>query len=241
MSRWRNSTTANWIAAGRARESARPDALFVDSYAGALAGAEGFAMLERQERVSGVSAFIPVRTRFVDDLVLSFAKRLNAAQVVLLGAGLDTRAFRLGLPADLQWFELDREEVFEAKEPKLIELGATPKCHRHIVRTDLREDWTPALHEATFDANRSTLWIAEGLFFYLIEADVRRILQQAAELTRAGGKFFADTMGTGLLTRPVMGTYLAFLKSQDMPMPFCTDDPSDLMKASGWEIDVARL
>lgn len=80
MSTWRNSTTANWIAAARARESARADALFVDRYAEALAGVEGFAILDRQERASGVSAFIPVRTRFVDDLVLSGATDSSAGR-----------------------------------------------------------------------------------------------------------------------------------------------------------------
>ena len=50
---WDGSATANWIAAARARESGRGDALFVDPWAEALAGKEGFEMLARQEKASG--------------------------------------------------------------------------------------------------------------------------------------------------------------------------------------------
>jgi methyltransferase (TIGR00027 family) len=237
MSKWRNSTTANWIAAARARESGRADALFVDPYAEALAGAEGFAMLERQERASGVSAFIPVRTRFVDDLVRS-AVAGGTRQVVLLGAGLDTRAFRLGLPAEVRWFELDRAEVFEAKEPKLAELEAHATCHRRIVLGDFHGgEWAERLARAGFDPGAAVLWVAEGLFFYLTEADVRGVLRGAAEMTRGGGRFFADVTGTGVLGLPVMASYLEFLKSQGLPGPYCTDDPRGLLEACGWEME----
>jgi methyltransferase (TIGR00027 family) len=229
--------TAYWIAAARARESGRRDALFVDRYAHALAGAEGFALLDRQERASGVSAFIPVRTRFVDDLVLSAATDGSVRQVGLLGAGLDTRAFRLALPEYLRWFECDRPDVFEVKERKLAELGASPVCNRRIVTGDLAGNWISALLDAGFDPDTPTLWLAEGLFFYLTEGGVWAVLRDTAEMTRAGGRLFADVTGTGVLRLPVMQSYLSFLQSQDLPEPYCSDDPAALMGKAGWAIE----
>src|SRR5262245_51482019 len=94
--------TAHWIAAARARETARPDRLFADPYADRLAGTLGYRILADSERQSGrENNFIPVRVRWFDDTIT----RLTApgVQVVLLGAGLDTRPYRLDLPADLDW------------------------------------------------------------------------------------------------------------------------------------------
>jgi hypothetical protein len=119
-----SARTANWIAAARARESARSDRLFHDPWAAELAGPPGVDQLAGPE-----NPFLPVRTRFFDDLLEETATW--AAQVVLLGAGFDTRAYRLNLPADATVFELDRAEVFAAKEGVLA--TAESRCHRRTV------------------------------------------------------------------------------------------------------------
>ena len=79
--------TAKWIAASRARETLRPDRLFADPYAEALAGPEGRETMARSESIAGKeNAFLPVRTRYFDDLLLAATREIG--QVVLLGAGL---------------------------------------------------------------------------------------------------------------------------------------------------------
>ena len=89
-----NDTTAHWIAAARARESERADRLFDDPHAAVLAGRRGRAALVASEGATGgENEFLPIRTRFFDDVLRTAVDRLE--QVVLLGAGLDTRAFRL--------------------------------------------------------------------------------------------------------------------------------------------------
>lgn len=126
--------SAFWIAAVRARETERRDRLFADPYAHGLAGQRGSAIMAASERASGgENAFIPVRVRWFDDLILSEASR--ARQVVLLGAGLDVRAFRLDLPADLHWYEIDRPEAFAAKKNVLA--GCAPRYRHHIVAADV--------------------------------------------------------------------------------------------------------
>ncbi|MFL5592496.1 MAG: class I SAM-dependent methyltransferase [Ktedonobacteraceae bacterium] len=85
--------TAISMPATRAVESKRRDALFVDPLAAPLAGERAVAWLERQ---SVVISFWPViRTRFLDDLLGHWMQQTFIRQVVLLAAGLDTRAYRL--------------------------------------------------------------------------------------------------------------------------------------------------
>ena len=90
------AATGRLTAAGRAVESRRGDRLFEDPLAAALAGEEGFRLME-QWRLPGMPEENPTiapRTRFYDDLVVD-AVADGLGQVVLLAAGMDARAFRL--------------------------------------------------------------------------------------------------------------------------------------------------
>ncbi|AEK44223.1 methyltransferase [Amycolatopsis mediterranei S699] len=80
-------------------------------------------------------------------------------QIVLLGAGLDTRAFRLGRPAAARVFEVDLPEVFEFKEAVLAEQGATAAAERIVVGFDLRDAWAGPLTAVGFDAAQPTAWL----------------------------------------------------------------------------------
>ena len=86
-------STAHWTAAVRAKESERPDRLFDDPWAAALAGEAGMAWLE--PRTPDSLAPIVLRTRYFDDFLQRITRQSGIRQVVLLAAGLDTRAFRL--------------------------------------------------------------------------------------------------------------------------------------------------
>jgi methyltransferase (TIGR00027 family) len=109
--------TAKVTAARRAAESRRPDRVFEDPLAAVLAGEEGFAWMA-EWRLPGTPAENPTigaRTRFFDDLVIG-AVGGGTRQVVLVGAGMDTRAFRLALPAEAVVFELDQEALLAEKQ-----------------------------------------------------------------------------------------------------------------------------
>jgi methyltransferase (TIGR00027 family) len=98
-------STARWTAGVRAKESLREDRLFHDRWAAALAGKEGEEWVEHRSGDNGIS--ITVRTRFLDDFLQRVTGQQAIRQVVLLAAGLDTRAFRLTWPEQTQLFELD--------------------------------------------------------------------------------------------------------------------------------------
>jgi methyltransferase (TIGR00027 family) len=224
--------SAFWIAAVRARESDRPDRLFADPWARDLAGGAGFETMARSERqAGGENTFIPVRVRWFDDLVLD---RVGAGtrQVVLLGAGLDTRAYRLALPADLAWFELDRSAVFTAKDHVLRDVP--PTCHRTVVEADVEGDWFGPLCRSGFDPAASALWIAEGLLFYLAEETVSRTLRIAAEGSGPGSRFGADVIGSAGLDSQMMRPYREWCAANGQPPPFGSSDPAGLLSAGGW-------
>jgi methyltransferase (TIGR00027 family) len=224
--------TAFWIAAVRARESERPDRLFADPDARDLAGERGFAIMAASERAAGgENAVIPVRVRWFDDLIVSRAAR--ARQVVLLGAGLDTRAFRLDLPGGLDWYEVDRYEVLTAKGEVLA--GRVPRCRRHVVEGDIGGDWGTALLDAGFDRRAPTLWVAEGLLFYLTGQAIARMLRAAARMCGPGSVLAADVAGTTGFDSPMMQPYRAWCARNGLPSPFGTDDPLGLVTAGGWQ------
>ena len=55
-----------------------------------------------------------------------------------------------------------------------------PGCRRHVVAADVGDDWNSALLGAGFDHRAPTLWVAEGLLFYLTEQAVIEMLRCAA-------------------------------------------------------------
>ncbi len=233
--------TAHWIAAARARESSRPDALFHDPFAAALAGSHGEAVLAASEAASGgENTFLPIRTRFFDDLLRGEADRVD--QVVLLGAGFDTRAFRLPAPAQVRWFEIDASALFAEKEPVLASLAAGGPRTRVVVAADLGGDWENALLTAGFTAGLRTAWIAEGLLFYLTPAAVDGLLAGARALSGSGSVFAADASGSGLLALPMMEPALRARAAHGLPPPFTTDDPQSLLARAGWpQVELADL
>ncbi|MFI5778671.1 SAM-dependent methyltransferase [Nocardia sp. NPDC051570] len=194
--------TAALIAAGRAVESERPDRLFDDPWARRFVVESGFdaqSWSSEQMRASGRQAWfvvaIPVRTRFLDDYVRAAVEH-GCGQVVLLGAGLDTRALRIDWPSPVRFFELDTDSVLSFKASVLAHVDPT-RAERIEVRVDLRDDWTAALQAAGFRADLSTAWIVEGLLQYLDESDVNTLMTRVARLSPAGSE-----LGMSLAPRP---------------------------------------
>jgi methyltransferase (TIGR00027 family) len=223
------TATAAWIAAARARESRRPDRLFDDPWADKLAGSAGSARPAASEGTGGENRFLPVRTRFFDDVLL---RAEWAEQIVLLGAGLDTRAYRLPLPASATVYEIDHAEPLARKADVLA--AAMPTCARQAIAADLRTDWAQALLAAGFLTDRATFWLAEGLLFYLAPADVTSVLATAASLAGIRSAFAADIFGTGLLALPSLQPLIEHRRSAGRPPPFCSDAPADLFAQNGW-------
>ncbi|WP_035752143.1 SAM-dependent methyltransferase [Parafrankia discariae] len=198
--------TALGIAAARCVESSMPDALIDDPFAAVFVGAvdspvafplrwpaEGEPVSDRQKLSLHTSRYIGVRARFYDD-VLRDAVRGGAGQVVLLAAGLDTRAFRLPWPADVTLYELDQPQVLAFKDDVLraAQAQAQPGVRRVTVGIDLREDWAGALTAAGFRPDVPTVWVAEGLLGYLPAAAEEHLLRRIHRLSAGGSSLALD-------------------------------------------------
>jgi O-methyltransferase involved in polyketide biosynthesis len=108
----RISETAYLVSMYRAIESERPNALFRDPLARLLAGGQGqilVAMLGDKEQAANL---IATRTYVIDRTIAPVARSHQINTVVNLGAGLDTRPYRISRTRSLQWIEVnfDRSE-----------------------------------------------------------------------------------------------------------------------------------
>lgn len=184
------SVTAIGVAALRAHESRRPDRLFDDPYAAAFhaAGSSLLPVAPGETPQGGLGALfarqVAIRTRFYDDYLLS----AGCAQVVVLAAGLDARAFRLAWPPGVRLFEVDLPEVLAFKNEVLAGAGAVPSCERVVVPADLRDDWADALQAAGFDPGVPTAWLVEGLLIYLSRESAEELLSTVTELSAPGSR-----------------------------------------------------
>ena len=177
------SDTARWVAFYRAMESERPDALFHDPYARRLAGERGEQIVRSLPRGRASAWSMIVRTCIFDEIILRLVGRQGVRAVLNLAAGLDARPYRLALPADLRWIEVDLPEILAYKEEVLA--GAKAVCQVERVRLDLSDQ---AARRQLFDrlgaAGGPTLVMSEGLLVYLPEQEVAAL---AADLAAAAG------------------------------------------------------
>ena len=171
-------STALFVATARALEAQKPDPLAVDPYAelfcravggpaaDVLDGKEPDHPLKSADFGEHFVNFQGARTRYFDEY---FRRAADAGvrQVVILAAGLDSRADRLDWPAGTTIFELDRPQVLDFKREVLAGHGAQPRAERREVAVDLREDWSQVLRASGFDPAKPSAWIAEGLLIYL--------------------------------------------------------------------------
>ncbi|GAA2667324.1 class I SAM-dependent methyltransferase [Streptomyces lunalinharesii] len=173
--------TALLVAAARAIETHRHDSLARDVYAEHFVRAAPAcaAWPVRIEDVADGDAnplwgrfarYFGLRTRVLDDFLRHAVQAEGVRQVVLLGAGLDTRAFRLDWPRDCVCYEIDRHGVLAFKHEVLDGVSARPRAARVPIPIDLRDDWVGALLDAGFDTGAPSAWLAEGLLFYLPRA-----------------------------------------------------------------------
>ena len=181
--------TATLAAVGRAihAESDRP--LVADHLALALAGEAGATLLTQltnqlpeASRQSFGLAFA-VRTRFVEDAV-EFAIQESVAQYLMLGAGLDSFAYRRAdMVEHLNVFEVDRAGAQAWKRRRLAEMGIViPPSVRYVPIDHETDDLLEGLLDAGFDPGVRTIVSAIALTQYLAVPAIERILQLIASL-----------------------------------------------------------
>ncbi|XP_028094480.1 uncharacterized protein LOC114294564 [Camellia sinensis] len=137
--------------------------------------------------VSGV--MLAVRTLWFDEKIEAALSSFNgrAAQVVLLGAGMDARAYRLSCLKESNVFEVDLPEVLQTKTTILQAATESTNDHQHVMMTakslnrvaaDIRDkDWLQKLQISGFDPEKNTVWVLEGILYYLSHSHAMEVLK----------------------------------------------------------------
>lgn len=175
------------------------------------------------------------RTRALDDWLMEGGVK-GIEQVVFLGAGMDTRAYRLGLGKDTTVFEVEKDlTVLKAKHETLQRSGITPMVKDILqIGADVThtEDLKRKLHMHGLQPNKKTSWVAEGLLEYLPLAAQGRLF---GAMRDAGGE--GSRVGMQVLD-PSFGEFVTSL-GVDLPyqelasVGFTTEE----MRRTGWEVD----
>lgn len=242
--------TALLVAAARAIETHRHDSLAQDPYAEHFVRAAP-ACADWPVRIEQVpdgdnnplwgrfARYFGLRTRALDDF-LRRSVGASARQVILLGAGLDTRAFRLDLPSDCVVFEIDRTGVLAFKQHVLTDLSAAPKVKRVPVPVDLRADWVSALTTAGFDPAAPSVWLAEGLLFYLPAPAETYLIDTVDRLATEGSALaFEAKLEKDLLVYRDSPIYTATREQTGIDLLHLFDkgprpDSAGALRAKGW-------
>jgi methyltransferase (TIGR00027 family) len=159
------SDTAFWVANYRALETERADALFRDPLARHLSEERGKKIAATMPMSAMIGWMVVIRTCIIDDYI-KFAIAQGVDTIVNLGAGLDTRPYRMDLPESLRWVEADYPHVIEYKEQRLS--GERPRCQLERVKIDLAD--LPERRKMLSSVNEraaSILILTEGVVPYL--------------------------------------------------------------------------
>ena len=164
------SDTALLAAVYRARENEHPNALFRDPFAHRLAGERG-QEIAKSLAFSEKNAWSWFTRTYLFDQFITRCLQEGCDSVINLAAGLDARPYRLALPANLKWIEVDLPEITDYKEELLRD--EKPSCTLERVRLDLSDvNGRRELFQRIAKQARQALIISEGLVLYLSSEEV---------------------------------------------------------------------
>jgi methyltransferase (TIGR00027 family) len=221
------SDTARWTALHRATESARPDALFHDPLAGRLAGEHGRAIVAKAPRSQRNGWWLVARTKIIDDAIARVITD-GCDRVLNLAAGLDTRPYRLELPAEFTWVEADLPRLLEEKKQLLADQA--PRCRLTRTAVDLADTQArEAFLDEALDGATKALVLTEGLLIYLDDRDVVALSEaiRRPEVTW----WMTEFAFPGL--RKMMNKKMAGM-FQDAPFKFAPENGLTYFEDLGW-------
>jgi methyltransferase (TIGR00027 family) len=231
------SDTAFMVAAWRAAESERPDALFRDPFAARLAGEHGRAIVASLSRGFLGGWQVVIRTVIIDELIQK-AVAAGTDTIVNLGAGLDARPYRMELPAALRWIEVDYPHVIDWKADKLA--GDHPRCRLERVKLDLAD---LAARRALFAnlgaSSKRILILTEGVIPYLTNEAVGALADDLGKIRGANAGVDLDVAWIVDYFSPEAMRYRRRLSAtrqmRQAPFQFAPDDWFAFFAHHGWK------
>ena len=234
------AATGLLVAAMRAEESARDDALFHDPFAERLAGDDGRRLLAESSAETGQpSAPIVVRTRLFDEALLR-AHADGVSQVVILAAGMDARSFRLPWRDGVTVYEVDQPQVIAIKDERLA--GERPRCRRVAVGVDLADDWPKALESQGFDPAAPTVWTDRRVCCSTSKRRMSTGCSRGWTRYRRPARCCCTTSSARRCSkRRSLQATMEFMEKLGAPWVFGSDTPAALVEDHGWTATVTDM
>ena len=224
--------TAYLVAVYRALETERPDAHFQDPLARLLAGDRGDELAQMLGSQQDAANTFAVRTKIIDELILQLIEVEGIDTVLNLGAGLDTRPYRLPLPPSVRWIEVDFPDVLSYKEHKLK--GKQPKCSLELVKLDLND---LALRNALFskvNEGNQVLVIAEGVLTYLHSGQVAAL---AADIHQQPNfRWWLFELLSPLVLQQSQKRFDKYFAAGNATLQFAPEEGAKFFRQYGWHV-----
>jgi methyltransferase (TIGR00027 family) len=219
----------------RAAESARPDRLINDPFAEKLAGdvASQFMSFVSKWGPSSESAMdmLAIRTRYLDEALIH--RNQDISQIVILAAGMDSRAYRLEALKGCHVLEVDQsQEYMDQKKRTLQEMAAEPIAKKvDCIVADLANDaWQTQLVASGFNPKQPTFWCLEGLLYYLDRSSIVNVLETMDALSATDSQFWVDMCGKSTLESDQFGV---------QGLKFGEDNPKEgILSRIHWDLDI---
>ena len=228
--------TARWVAFYRALETERPDAVFRDPFARRLAGERGQQISEAMKDATRAQWAFVARTYLFDHFIEQEV-RSGVTLVVNLAAGLDTRPYRMALPATLRWVEVDQPELLEEKAAILA--GSRPVCALERIALDLAaEGPRRELFRRIAESAERVLIVTEGLLAYLEEPQVGRLAEDLA--AHESFRSWVLDLTTPKLLRIIQKSWGRRLSDAGARLQFAPESGPAFFAGHGWQVDEVR-
>lgn len=164
------SNTAFYCCGVRMLDAEQKNPVCGDEYAHLFMNEQGKSVFEAFKKFKGPNASNTCRHRIIDDMICDELMRNPDLLIVLIGAGFDTRAYRID---GGKWIEIDEQPVIEYKNSCLPE----EKCMNFLRRipVDFSVDSMDQIL-APYTKHKQVLFVIEGVFMYLDEKQINVLL-----------------------------------------------------------------
>ena len=222
--------TARLMAYYRAQEAKKDTPLLLDPFAERLAG-DLTSYFKRDESFA-VNDYPIIRSCYIENhLLIPWCETNSSSQIVILGAGLDTRAYRLNPLQSGQHriYEVDFPSIIHYKEKILKD--ELPLCKLKRISANISSrDWIPYLLKSGFSVDIPVFWILEGFAYYIKKENVFDLLEDLANLSKKDSKLFIDICDP-VCTEVDFGPFFKHFK-----WGLSKDEILSFFSKSGWDI-----
>jgi len=185
----------------------------------------------RERMTPGIIGGLICRTRYIDD-VLNNAIKEGVGTVVNLGAGVDTRAFRIPGIEDTKYFELDLPEVQRVKRAYIEKYTGGLPSNVSLVPIDFgSQDPGEELKKAGYTLSSKTLFIWEGVTQYISREAVDNTLRyvaRAATDSRIVFTYVLKSFVDGSYIPDGLNSLYRLTLNKKKPLWFCGFEPAEM-------------